>query len=140
MMVMIVRVKLLILTLRCINEWLYTEPSDVCTQRSCVDGTCAEELKNCDDGNPCTTDTCSVSKGGCQNVWECEDDNPCTDDLCTKISTTQFLCDYPPINNAGSYLTMGTLVRTIFVTTEYAPIRPSVPLKEDHAAKGTAVL
>jgi hypothetical protein len=63
----------------------------VCTQNdACVDGTCAAgEALNCDDGNPCTFDTCDAEKG-CQysnsDNTPCDaDGNPCTqNDKCSE--------------------------------------------------------
>jgi len=41
---------------------------------------------DCDDGNPCTDDTCDVDTGECTNVADdnnpCSDGNDCTDDVC----------------------------------------------------------
>ena len=38
---------------------------------------------NCNDGNPCTTDTCNPSTGACEhNPVNCDDGNPCTTDAC----------------------------------------------------------
>ena len=69
-----------------------------------MDGACVYELKDCDDGNPCTDDSCSG--GNCVHEWncppppdpcqerqcvdgacehgpkDCDDGNPCTDDSC----------------------------------------------------------
>ena len=41
-----------------------------------------DEGVECDDGNPCTIDTC-LGAGGCEHMWyDCDDGNPCTIDLC----------------------------------------------------------
>ncbi len=91
------------------------KPSDPCMKATCVEGLCTAvargegawcadggciltgfckdsvcevwEAKSCDDGNPCTADTCEPSAGVCQHVASvaaaCDDDNPCTvDDAC----------------------------------------------------------
>lgn len=61
-----------------------------CTKDSCKPPTgCIHEPLNggtCDDGNDCTTgDTCV--NGICQGTGpECNDNNPCTDDICTPES------------------------------------------------------
>ena len=52
----------------------------------CVEGTCQSGLvKNCDDGNPCTSDVCG-EEGNCgheANSESCDDSNACTvDDTC----------------------------------------------------------
>ncbi|MBI5610053.1 MAG: hypothetical protein HY902_14355, partial [Deltaproteobacteria bacterium] len=78
---------------------------------ACQDGACgAGKPKDCDDGNPCTQDTCDVSTGKCApkildgapcsdgnacttpdncvgdvckgGPVNCDDKNPCTDDVC----------------------------------------------------------
>lgn len=55
------------------------------------DGTCVPgPAINCDDGNPCTRDSCDPAKG-CQNVndasLDCSDGDPCTEnDVCVKGS------------------------------------------------------
>ncbi len=61
----------------------------VCTEKDqCKDGKCvAGAAKTCDDGNPCTTDTCDPKKGCVYapgSGLPCNaDDNPCTtNDLC----------------------------------------------------------
>jgi DNA-binding beta-propeller fold protein YncE len=61
--------------------------NDACTLAdACSEGTCKGGALNCDDGNPCTTESCDSAKG-CVVVSAdgagCSDDNPCTDgDLC----------------------------------------------------------
>jgi len=56
----------------------------VCTAKdTCSAGTCAKgKLLDCDDKNPCTTDSCNPSGGkGCEhtnNAATCDDGNPCT--------------------------------------------------------------
>ncbi len=51
---------------------------DLCYQGKCTGG----GLKNCDDGNGCTTDTCNPKSGQCEFKNEtgltCTDNNPCT--------------------------------------------------------------
>jgi len=37
---------------------------------------------DCDDGDPCTVDTCDLSTNVCQHVAGCDDGNPCTVDSC----------------------------------------------------------
>ena len=56
---------------------------DLCTDGdACVNGTCVPGgLKSCDDGNPCTKDSCDAKKG-CGHADDdgapCDDDNPCS--------------------------------------------------------------
>ncbi len=58
------------------------DDGSVCTAASsCFGGACVgSQTANCDDKNPCTTDTCD-SKAGCQHAnasGPCDDGNPCT--------------------------------------------------------------
>lgn len=61
---------------------------DMCTEGDiCLDGACISgPLKNCDDANPCTDDSCDP-KTGCvhvNNTATCDDHDMCTGpDLCT---------------------------------------------------------
>ena len=54
--------------------------ADGCIGNYCADGKCAETtLKTCNDGNPCTADSCEI--GVCDFVAQegaCDDGNPCT--------------------------------------------------------------
>ncbi|GMV38350.1 MAG: hypothetical protein AMXMBFR64_00660 [Myxococcales bacterium] len=59
-----------------------------CQTASCEDGACQTgAMKDglaCDDGDPCTIED-ECDGGGCQGVQDdCEDDNPCTTDTCDK--------------------------------------------------------
>jgi hypothetical protein len=60
-------------------------------EESCQDGTCTGEDRNCNDDNPCTTDSCEPDvtdpdadpATGCKHVprtASCDDGNPCTED------------------------------------------------------------
>ena len=65
-----------------------TDEQGVCgTTGSCNLGSCIPSGLACDDGNPCTDDTCDPLTGACQhaaNNKPCDDSNPCTDaDTCT---------------------------------------------------------
>jgi len=51
--------------------------------------TCGSD-PDCNDGDPCTTDTCNVSTGECANALkDCADTNDCTDDFCDATGTCQ---------------------------------------------------
>ena len=86
---------------------------------TCVGGVCeASKINDCDDGNPCTTDSCdpilgcvnapnvlpcndgdactlqdTCQGGTCHGTIEvvCQDENPCTADLCDSHSGCQFV-------------------------------------------------
>jgi hypothetical protein len=84
---------------------------DACTSGdACKNSTClAGPLLYCDDGNPCTDDTCD-SKAGCThtaNTAACNDGDPCTNDKCTggKCVATAFACD-PCKNYGGTAITV----------------------------------
>jgi uncharacterized protein (TIGR03382 family) len=97
--------------------------TNVCNgEEYCLDGVClADEFLDCDDGNPCTEDTCDVTSGcSSQNVSEgtpcpndnlcdgaevcimgncqtgatldCDDQNICTTDQCDPVAG----CQHPP--------------------------------------------
>ncbi len=56
-----------------------------CTNDSCAGGACAHtnNTKSCNDGNACTTgDVCSGGQCGGGAPLSCDDGNPCTDDGC----------------------------------------------------------
>ena len=63
-------------------------PSGLCDLAICVAGTCSVEPKRCDDGNPCTIDTCEPQTGQCLHTAiaddaSCDDGDSCTsDDIC----------------------------------------------------------
>lgn len=54
---------------------------DACTTTDvCLAGSCSGTAKDCDDGEPCTTDTCDL--GVCENtatLGTCDDGDPCTE-------------------------------------------------------------
>ncbi len=64
------------------------KPSDGCQQAgTCIEGACkGHSAVVCDDGNPCTDDSCDAGVGDCAhvaNTAQCNDGNPCTkDDSC----------------------------------------------------------
>ena len=83
------------------GEWndichLLTNPCFVCervnTSGSCVNPLetgCCETVADCEDGDPCSTDSCVAGKcewesvdGCCQNDGDCDDGNGCTADSC----------------------------------------------------------
>ena len=62
--------------------------NSVCTAgEACAGGLCKPATtKNCDDANPCTTDSCTAATGSCKNVFNtaaCDDGVACTTgDIC----------------------------------------------------------
>ncbi len=60
------------------------QPSDACGQAGeCDKSVCiTTSFVGCDDGNPCTTDSCNSNSGFCEHtavVGACNDSNPCTE-------------------------------------------------------------
>jgi len=65
---------------------------------------CLQTPKDCNDNNPCTSDTCS--NGKCQNTDTnlCNDPLRCTDDICKPdpLDSTKHLCSNPTdLSNCG---------------------------------------
>lgn len=57
--------------------------SDLCVSGSVCDGlgTCGGGVDSCDDGNPCTADSCDPDDGSCSHTavsGDCDDNNLCT--------------------------------------------------------------
>ncbi|MFH1531474.1 MAG: hypothetical protein ABIK09_12170 [Pseudomonadota bacterium] len=72
------------------NDGAPCEDGDLCTLGDqCVDGACVPgtPISSCNDGNPCTTDTCEAGEGCLflpDDAAACDDLNPCTvGDHCT---------------------------------------------------------
>ncbi len=107
---------------------------DACTVGDhCAEGLClAGEKDDCDDGNPCTSDTCdavagcvySLVDGACDDgdacttgdhcaqgkcipldVTECGDGNPCTDDSCTPESGCVYALNAAPCDDGNTCTT-----------------------------------
>ncbi len=58
---------------------------DACHVPLCMGGQCVDQAPDCDDGNPCTDDTCDPTTGCVHtpNTAACDDGDPCTvDDAC----------------------------------------------------------
>ena len=72
------------------NEGATCTDGDPCsTGDRCLNGLCVpKETTDCDDGNPCTLDSCDSSAGGCVTFFHtdpCDDGNPCTaGDVCSE--------------------------------------------------------
>jgi hypothetical protein len=64
----------------------FPDDPDPCVSYNCSadTGQCYQELKDCDDGDECTSgDYCDPALGGCVNLLvSCDDDDPCTEDSC----------------------------------------------------------
>ena len=78
------------------------QDEDPCTaDDQCISGTCVGQPVVCDDGNPCTQDSCDPNTGECQGQpWVgagCDDGNHCTlDDTCEQGVCTggqSLVCD-----------------------------------------------
>ena len=87
--------------LKAINELVVCGPGTLCSAvKICVAGQCQKgKPLNCNDGNPCTVDSCD-DFAGCQHKLEnavaCDDANKCTsDDICVQgfCTGTSVDCD-----------------------------------------------
>ena len=88
---------------------------DTCRDGACQPGTI---LRNCDDGNACTTDTCDPASGECRHTdTPCDDSNPCTIDNCDPRSGG---CNHFPYDGAvcddGNPCTSGDVCRSAACT------------------------
>src|SRR5262245_24339229 len=66
----------------CTSDGECADASACTANERCVDDACVSDPVTCDDGNPCTQDTCDPD-GGCQHVDQpdgssCSDGNVCT--------------------------------------------------------------
>jgi hypothetical protein len=95
--------------------------ADLCKQGAvCKGGACAYTLKSCDDGNPCTDDSC-LPGSGCVSAAVstlCSDGNPCTqlakcvDGAC--VAQSQISCDDGlPCTEDGCDKTSGCIHKTL---------------------------
>jgi serine protease AprX len=63
------------------------DDGNACTTDTCSNGSCSNTPINCDDGNACTADSCDSGTGNCVNTSiNCDDGNPCTTDSCDPAS------------------------------------------------------
>lgn len=78
------------------------DDGDLCTVSDVCDGdtSCGGSPKDCDDGNPCTDDSCDPSTGGClhtNNTDPCDDGSVCTTvDTCSAgacVGAAPLSCD-----------------------------------------------
>lgn len=75
--------------------------SGVCREGACVG---CNQNSDCNDGNPCTDDTCNISEGSCSyanNTGACDDDDACTQGqgTCNNgecLFTARTQCNAPP--------------------------------------------
>jgi hypothetical protein len=72
------------------------DDGDPCTTDTCVNGVCVFTPIVCDDGDPCTVDTCV--NGVCVHTpMDCDDNDPCTLDTCVNGT-----CVFTPVNPCPS--------------------------------------
>jgi hypothetical protein len=76
------------------NDGAVCDDGDPCTQNSCSSGACVATAPTvCNDNDQCTTDTCSPTAGGCvytpNGPAACDDNNPCTSDTCSPAAGCQ---------------------------------------------------
>jgi hypothetical protein len=102
---------------QCVNEnkWnackdsTYCVDGNSCTEDKCNFGTCSWVSKNCNDNDPCTTDSCSPAKGCINVAIGCDDNNSNTTDSCNKYGA----CINTPISTPPVVVppTSGTTVK-----------------------------
>ncbi len=91
------------------------DDNNLCTIGNiCQSGVCGTPVV-CNDGNPCTADTCDPATGACTSQpLACDDGNPCTTDSCDP-STGQ--CVFTPtpgaVCNDGNLCTIGDVCVTL---------------------------
>src|SRR5512135_782256 len=80
----LVGVLVLVCGIRAPGQQQCTDTSDKCTAFSCQDGSCTgTPIVTCTDPDACTVSTCNPQTGACDNTARnCDDGNPCTDDSC----------------------------------------------------------
>ncbi len=80
------------------DEGLFCTVGETCASGVCSGGS----PRSCDDGDPCTTDSCDEEEGDCDyepiepcciTNEECDDGNPCTGDICNPLNQ----CENPPL-------------------------------------------
>jgi hypothetical protein len=73
---------------------------NACTTDTCSGGSCSNTPINCDDGNACTADSCSG--GSCSNdAISCDDGDVCTIDSCSSASGCSNVDDPTCVNPCG---------------------------------------
>ena len=71
---------------------------ETCSGGVCQSGT----LLNCDDGNPCTSDSCDAEDGCQHGIESCSDANACTADSCGSSNSS-----YATFDGNGDYIAFG---------------------------------
>jgi cysteine-rich repeat protein len=95
------------------TPWNLCEDGNPCTNDSCNDGqdTCVHTPKSCGDAHACTTDTCDAETGACVNTpndGACNDGNVCTDDLCSATTGCANTANTDPCNDGVECTTNDT--------------------------------
>ncbi|GAM21432.1 hypothetical protein SAMD00019534_046070, partial [Acytostelium subglobosum LB1] len=89
------------------NQCQYTpfncDDGDVCTSDSCSDSanSCQHTKVNCDDGDVCTSDSCSISTNSCQHTKVdncCHNAVDCPSRNCSTSTCQTNQCNYSPVN------------------------------------------
>lgn len=72
------------------------DDGNACTTDTCSSGTCVNAPRTCSDGNACTIDSCNPSTGCVFTTRNCNDGDACTTDSCvssTGCRNTPIVCD-----------------------------------------------
>ncbi|KYR02339.1 PA14 domain-containing protein [Tieghemostelium lacteum] len=80
----------------CVNKTIDCDDGNPCTNDSCFDGKCTNEPIKCKATTPCTIDICNPKTGKCEVQFDkCDDFSECTLDSCVKNTTTSdYVCTH----------------------------------------------
>ncbi len=91
----------------CVHTPVNCDDGNPCTLDSCdpASGQCVHTAVSCDDGNPCTLDSCDPASGQCvHSPVNCDDGNACTADSCAQGLVFNAACNVP--DNGGGTVTL----------------------------------
>jgi cysteine-rich repeat protein len=82
------------------------DPLQACGTSACIAGACTPVAKpNCDDGNPCTVDSCNPASGCTNNPKVVDDGNPCNGTETCDPASGQTVTGAPPNCDDGDACT-----------------------------------
>lgn len=113
------------------------DDGDPCTADTCLTGICEHtpDALDCDDGDPCTSDACATGVG-CTHTppLDCDDEDPCTADACDDAGG----CGHSPID--GCWDLAGTSVFRLSASGSVRGYDVRCWLRCRQATSGTLVL
>ncbi len=91
---------------KCVHVAVDCDDENLCTTDSCEPGSgCIHKLNTvpCDDGDLCTlVDSCNLGQCVGSQPMPCNDGNPCTDDSCDSEAGCQFLANSAPCDDGNA--------------------------------------